>query len=129
MSLSASPGNRRSSANTVSCLVCFPRIRCAEYTGNYAAETDTMNGNDAPNVKDLRETVFDCARQFLTDVSAPEIADLVIVQIETADCLELIDDDVTWERVEAPLPTMSRATDFDLAVACAAYEQYEQYAA
>ena len=59
-----------------------------------------MNGNDAPNVKDLRETVFECARTFLTDVSATEIAELVVNEIETADCLELIDDGTTWERVD-----------------------------
>ena len=59
-----------------------------------------MNGNDAPNIVDVREIVLECAQQFLTDVSATEIADLVADAIETMDCLELTDGDVTWERVD-----------------------------
>ncbi|MCH8146372.1 MAG: hypothetical protein IH987_00025 [Planctomycetes bacterium] len=60
-----------------------------------------MNGNNAPNIGDLREIVFDCARQFLTDVSATEIAESVADAIETMDVLELSDECESWERVDA----------------------------
>lgn len=85
-----------------------------------------MNGNNAPNVKDLRETVFEAASTFLTSVSATEIADLVVDAIETADCLELIDDGVTWERVETPADSDIRFEGADVA---ALYDRFGRWAA
>ena len=58
-----------------------------------------MNGNDGVNIADVRTIVRECAASFLTYVSAEELAELVAEQVETMDCLELVDDDVTWERV------------------------------
>ena len=86
-----------------------------------------MNGNTVPKIVDIREIVFECARTSLTDVSATEIAELVAEQVETMDCLELADGDVTWERVETPLPTMSRAADFELSAVRERYDRFGRY--
>lgn len=48
----------------------------------------------------LWELVRECAAQFLTDVSATEIADLVADAIETMDVPELSDESESGKRVE-----------------------------
>lgn len=58
-----------------------------------------MNGNNAPNIVDLREIVRECAERFLTTVSANEIAELVAERIDGMDVLELADESESWERV------------------------------
>ena len=69
------------------------------------------NENYCPNVMDLRKTVLEPARPFLTDVSATEIAELFVEQIETADWLELLADDVARERVDAVRTAIAARAD------------------
>ena len=71
-----------------------------------------MNGNDVPNIVDVRDIVRECAGRYLTTVTARAIADLVADRIETMDCLELLDGSVTWERVDDCVSVASvRATE------------------
>ena len=67
-----------------------------------------MNGNDLPNIVDVREIVRECAGRYLTTVTANEIAELVAERIDGMDVLELTDDDVSWERVDDCLSVPAR---------------------
>ena len=68
-----------------------------------------MNGNNAPNIVDVREIVFECGQTFLTDVSAREIAGLVAERIDGMDVLELKEDGASWELVN--VRPMQRTTN------------------